>query len=306
MSTIVRKLFRAITNPEIRFNYLSSAGFYNHVSDEMFLKKKFELKMGYPLDLENPKTFNEKLQWLKIYDRRPEYTMMVDKYESKNYVASLIGEEYIIPTIGVWDRFEDIEFDELPNQFVLKCTHDSGGVFIVRDKNSMDKEAIRKRIKHLMNQNYYYHGREWPYKNVKPRLIIEEYLESLESNALKEYKIFCFNGEPKLFLVCKGAAHGAGRTNDFYDLDFQHIPLCATYPNASQLESKPDVYEKLIEIAKKVSKGIPQLRVDTYVVDGKIYVGETTFYHDSGFCRLKPEKYDYEFGKLIELPKKGK
>lgn len=270
--------------------------------DKLYLQIYYLLRLKKRLNLKNPKTFNEKLQWLKLYDRKPEYTQMVDKYAAKKYIADKIGEEYIIPTLGVWDDFDEIDFDSLPDQFVLKCTHDSGGVVICKDKATFNKETTLKIIKRALKYKFFYIAREWPYKNIKPRIIAEEYLDCINSSKFVEYKIFCFNGEPKLFLVCKGNAHGAGRTNDFYDLDFNHIPVTVTYPNSSKIEEKPAEYEEIINIARELSKGIPQLRVDTYVANGKVYVGEMTFYHDSGCCRFNPESYDVEFGKLINLP----
>lgn len=284
----------------------SSKGILDSLDDKKYLSLIYYAYMGRRMNWKNPIRFSEKLQYLKIYDYNPIYTIMVDKYESKEYFKTIVNEKYIIPTIGIYNKWEEIPIDKLPNKFVIKTTHDSGGVVICKDKKIFDCEAAKEALNKRLKINYFYSCRETPYKDVKPRLIVEEYLDALETNGVIEYKIFCFNGEPKLFLVCKGTAHGTGRTNDFYDLDFNHIPVSATYPNASEVESKPEVYEELIEIAKKISKGIPQVRVDTYVVDGKVYIGEATFYHDGGFCRLKPEKYDLEFGKLIELPEKGK
>ena len=260
--------------------------------------------MGAKLNLKNPQTFNEKLQWLKLYDRKEIYTTMVDKYEVKQYVSQLIGEQYIIPTLGLWENFEDIDFESLPEQFVIKCTHDSGGVVICKDKTTIDLHAVKTKIEKCFGRNYYFHEREWPYKNVRPRIIAEEHLDVLGSEELIEYKIFCFNGEPKLFLVCQGEGHGLGRTNDFYDMDFNHIPVTTTYPNAKKTISKPKEYDELVKLAKKLSQGTTQLRVDFYVADKKIYFGELTFFHDSGYCQFKPEKYDKEFGRLINLPQK--
>ncbi len=279
-------------------------GYFNWLNDKAYLKMEFYLRMGYKLNLKHPQTYNEKLQWLKLYDRKDIYTIMVDKCEVKKYVSSVIGEQYIIPTLGVWERFEDIDFEKLPKQFVLKCTHDSGGLVICKDKSTLNLEVIKTKIENCLRRNYYLHEREWPYKNVRPCIIAEEYLGMLGSETLIEYKIFCFNGEPKLFLVCQGEGHGAGRTNDFYDLDFHHIPVTMTNPNAKEICPKPKEYDELVVLAKRLSSGIPQLRVDFYVADGKIYFGELTFFHDSGYCQFKPEMYDEEFGKLIQLPQK--
>ena len=303
MKSIVEKLVKFITNPIVRFGYLSRAGFYNHMSDEEWLKKRFKLLMGYPLDLENPKTFNEKLQWLKLYDRRPEYTTMVDKYESKKYVAGLIGEEYIIPTLGVWDRLEDINFDELPNQFVLKCTHDSGGVFIVRNKNTMDKETVKKKIKKSLKQNYYYLGREWPYKNVKPRVIAEKYMEDPTANELRDYKIFCFDGMPRFILTVEGGhVNEADVKRRLYDVNWKKVDVgLHGKKNEESVEPRPKQLEKILEVASILSKGMKHLRVDLYIVNEKIYFGELTFAHMSGFEHFSPVEFDLELGSYLTL-----
>lgn len=280
-----------------------SMGWYNKMDDESFLKMAYKRKLGKTLNLEHPVTFNEKLQWLKLYDRKPEYTTMADKFEAKKYVERLIGKQYIVPTIGVWDKLDDINFDKLPVQFVLKSTHDSGGVVICKDKSEFNITLAKKKLSKSLKQNYFWTGREWPYKNLQPRIIAEEYLSSFGSTEAVEYKIFCFNGEPKLFLVCKGEGHGSNRTNDFYDVNFNHIPVTVTNPNAKEECKRPKEYEELITLAKKLSQNIPQLRVDFYVVNTKIYFGELTFFHDLGFCQFNPEKYDEEFGKFIVLPK---
>ena len=300
----IRDIF---TNPSARFSFFRRLGVYDRLSDEQYIKRAFKARMGYELDLSNPKTFNEKLQWLKLNDRNPVYHQIVDKYEAKNYFEKVIGSKYIIPTLGVWDRFEDIDFDTLPQSFVLKTTHNSGGVIICKDKSTLDIKQTKKKLCKWLSNDYYLKGREWPYKGVKPRIIAEEYLDVLGSSELVEYKIFCFNGAPRLFLVCKGTAHGAGRTNDFYDLDFNHIPVIVTNPNSPDKEKgKPEVYDELVGIAAKLAAGIPQVRVDTYVADGRIYIGEMTFFHDGGMCRFNPKDYDLEFGEMLDLPTKMK
>ncbi len=272
-------------------------------ADKKYLGILFKYLMGKKCDFDNPKTYNEKLQWLKIYDRNPLYTQLVDKYEVRRFISERIGDEYLIHCLDVWNHFDEIDFDKLPNQFVLKCTHDSGGLIICKDKSKLDMVVAKKKINHCLKRNYFPNQREWPYKDVRPRIIAEEYLGAFSSEEIIEYKIFCFDGEPKLFLVCKGEGHGSGRTNDFYDLDWQHIPVTMTYPNAEDSCPKPKEYDELLQLASRLSVGIPQVRVDFYVADGKIYFGELTFFHDSGFCKFKPEMYDQEFGKLIHLPK---
>lgn len=301
----MNKYIKLLVDSQYRFAVLSSRGFYNNLSDEKYLKKCYKVKFHKELDLENPQTFNEKLQWLKLHDRKPEYTRMVDKYEAKKYVADLIGEEYIIPTLGVWDSFDDIDFDSLPEQFVLKCTHDSGGLVICRDKSQLDKEKAKEKINKSLKRNYYLHGREWPYKDVKPRIIAEQLITELSNGeGLVEYKLFCFGGKVKMILVCKGEAHGSGRTNDFCDCELNRLPFTSLNPNSKGELVRPKELPQLIEIAETLSAGIPQLRVDTYLANGKIYFGELTFFHNSGMCTFDPEEWDEKLGGWIELPER--
>ena len=199
--SLIKKVKRYLAHPKRLIIRLGKNSFLKCISDEKYLKLTFKDKMGYPLNLKEPKTFCEKLQWLKLYNRKPEYSDMVDKYEAKKYVAERIGDEYIIPTLGVWDKFEDIDFDNLPNQFVLKCTHDSGGLAICRDKSNFDKEYARKKIKKCLKHNYYWSSREWPYKNIKPRIIAEKYMEDSVTKELRDYKFFCFNGKMKFMFI---------------------------------------------------------------------------------------------------------
>ena len=277
--------------------------FLKFLPDKEFLSLIYRFKMKKSVNWGDPKSFNEKLQWLKLYDRKPEYTTMVDKYAVKKYVADIIGEEYIIPTLGVWNHFDEINFDKLPNQFVLKCTHDSGGIVICQDKSKLNLQAAKKRIEKCLNRNFYCSSREWPYKDVKPRIIAEEYLSMFEvGKELIEYKFFCFNGEPRLVLICKGNPHGSGRTNDFYDMNFKHLPVTVTYPNAKERCTKPKEFNEMQDIARRLSSGIPHLRVDLYVANGKIYFGETTFFHDAGFCKFNPPEWDKYLGDMLVLP----
>jgi len=227
----------------------------------------------------------------------------VDKFDVKKYVADRIGEEYIIPTYGVWDSFDEIDFDKLPDQFVLKCTHDSGGLVIVRDKSALDKTKARRKIEKCLKRNFYYLGREWPYKDVKPRIIAEAYMEDETTAELRDYKFFTFNGVPKvLFVASERQKEGEETKFDFFDMDYNHLPVCNGHPNASVPPKKPETFEKMRELAEKLSEGIPHLRVDFYEVNGKIYFGELTFYHWSGMVPFEPEEWDYTFGSWLELP----
>ena len=275
----------------------------NVLSDKTFIKIEYRNRMRKKLNLKTPQTFNEKLQWLKIYDRKPIYTTMVDKYEVKNYVADKIGDEYIIPTVGVWDSFDEIDFDSLPDQFVLKCTHDSGGLVICKDKSKLNKEKAKKKIELSLNRNYYYHGREWAYKDVKPRVIAEKYMEDKNSKDLKDYKFFCFDGKVKaMFIATDRFTQGVETKFDFYDTNFEHLPFTNGHPNAECVIEKPKHFEKMKELAEILSKGIPQIRVDFYEIDDEVYFGELTFFHWSGMVPFVPEKWDYVFGEWIELP----
>lgn len=270
--------------------------------DRLFLQVMYFRCFGQWLNLKNPKTFNEKLQWLKLHDRKPEYTRMVDKYEAKVYIAEKLGEEYVIPTLGVWDHFDDIDFDSLPNQFVLKCTHDSGGLVICRDKSKLDIQATRKKIEASLKSNYYWHKREWPYKNVKPRIIAEQYLEETAEDALKDYKFFCFHGVPKVMYISND--HGEDPRTDFFDMDYNHLPLKARDPNADVSPDKPEKFEEMRQLATVLSQNIPHLRVDFYYVDGKVYLGEMTFYHMSGFTEFTPMEWNIRMGEWIKIPSK--
>lgn len=272
---------------------------YIKVSDKFFIKLKYEYMMDKKLNLKNPKTFNEKLQWLKLYDRNPEYTKMVDKYEVKRYVANIIGDEYIIPTIAIYDKFDDIDFSKLPNQFVIKCTHDSGGLVICKDKVNLDYNKAKKKINKCLKTNFYYTGREWPYKNIKPRIIIEKYMEDQNEKDLKDYKFFCFNGVPKFMFVAVDRPYDT--KFNFYDLNFKKLPFMQHYHNFNKKIVKPKGFDEMVELAKKLSQGIPHVRVDFYDINGKTYFGELTFFHFSGFEKFEPSEWDEKIGDMLEL-----
>ena len=298
---------KIIKNPLLLFGSLGHRGFFNWMSDEQYLKILYKTRMGKPLNLDNPQTFNEKLQWLKLYDHNPEYTTMVDKYAAKKWVADRIGGEYIIPTLGVWEHFDDIDFDKLPDQFVLKCNHDSGGLVICRNKSKLDINSARKKINKCLKHNYYWGNREWPYKNVQPCIIAEKYMEDTASKNLSEsercltdYKFFCFNGIPKIVYISKD--HASEPSTDFFDMEYAHLPLRMRDPNSETPPAKPNNFGEMKELAEVLSKGIPFLRVDFYSVDGKIYAGELTFYHCSGFAPIFPKEWEVKLGEWIELP----
>ena len=276
--------------------------------DKLYLTLLFRLKMGYWMDWKKPKTFSEKLQWLKLHNRRSEYTTMVDKYAVKEYVAKIIGEEYIIPTLGVWDRPEDIDWNSLPQKFVLKTTHGGGGsgVVICKDKTTFDKVNVIVKLKRSLSQCGYRTLREWPYKNVPKKVIAEVYLENnahdVSDYDLKDYKFFCFNGEPVYCQVI------SGRTNemciDFYNTKWEHQPFHEPkdYPFSETKHNKPSCFEEMSRLASILSDGLSFLRVDFYELEGKVYFGELTFFPTSGFGGFNPNEWDYKLGKMIKLP----
>lgn len=274
------------------------------LNDELFLKLLFKKVMKYNLDLNKPKTFNEKLQWLKLYDRKDIYTTMVDKYEAKKFVSNLIGEEYIIPTLGLYNSFDEIDFEQLPNKFVIKCTHDSGGLVIVRDKSKLDIINAKKKIEESLKRNFYYNNREWPYKNVKPRIIAEKYIEDTKQKDLRDYKFFCFDGEPKIMYLSEGLENHETAGISFYDMDF-NLTDCkrSDYRTIAYTPDKPKNFEKMKELASILSKDIPHLRVDFYEIDGKILFGELTFTTCAGFVPFEDKKWDKILGGYINLDK---
>lgn len=271
------------------------------IPDKLYLQMLYRRDFNKKLDLKNPKTYNEKLQWMKLYDRRPIYTTMVDKFAVKDYVAKIIGEEYIIPTLGVWDKPEDIEWDTLPNQFVLKCTHDSGGLVICRDKSKLDKQTAMDKLRKSLKRDYYKAGREWPYKNVPRRIIAEKYMEDSQLGDLPDFKFFCFNGVVKALFI--GTERGTGDVKfDYFDADFNHLDLVQEHPMSGRDLPKPEHFEKMKLLASKLSKGYPELRVDFYNINGSIYFGELTLFHHGGVIPFHPEEWDYTFGSWINLP----
>lgn len=279
---------------------------YPHLikNDELYVKMRYSYCIGKRLNLKKPETFSEKLQWLKLYNRRPEYTIMVDKYAVKEYVANKIGKEFIIPTIGVWNKPNEIDWDLLPNQFVLKTTHDSGGIVICRDKSKLDRNAAIKKLEYAITHDNYSITREWPYKNVPRRVIAEKYVESNpESHDLPDYKFFCFNGVVKALFIATGRNIPGEKVKfDYFDADFNHLPLRQSHNNAETMPSKPRKFELMKMIASKLSEGIPHVRVDLYEVGESVLFGELTFFHYSGTVRFHPEKWDKIFGDMLTLP----
>lgn len=275
-------------------------------SDKLYIQLVYYLEMRKWPNLTNPQTYNEKLQWLKLYDRRPEYSMMVDKHAVKSYVSSLIGEEYIIPTIGVWNDPKEIEWEKLPKQFVLKTTHGGGntGVVVCKDKSVFDRETAIVKLEKSLSQDLYKILREWQYKDVPKRIIAEEYKEDSKTHSLDDYKFFCFDGEVKALFVATGRQEYAEPRFDYFDAEFNHLDIVQHHPMSGKNIQKPVSFDKMKWMAEKLSKGIPAVRVDLYEVDGKVYFGEYTFTHHGGIVPFTPEKWDYVFGSWISLPQK--
>ncbi len=298
----MNKLFGYIKEPKRIILYLMNKNLLNWMPDAPYLKLKYYLYMGKKLNLNEPKSFNEKLQWLKINDRKIIYTKMVDKYEAKKYVANIIGEEYIIPTLGIYNSFEEINFDKLPNQFVIKCTHDSGGIEIVRDKFKMDKERVRKKINKFMKRNYFKVHREWPYKNIKPRIIVEKYMKDENDKLMKDYKFFSFGGKPEIMFISERQENHVTAGMTFFDMNF-NLSDCERrdFRRLNYIPKKPITFEKMKNFAGILSKGIPHVRVDFYEINGELYFGELTFFTHTGMIPFKDEIWDRKLGDMIDL-----
>lgn len=301
---MLKKIKKALTNPCLLGVYLLRKLAFLF-PDKLYLELMFRLNMGYWMDFDNPRTFNEKLQWLKLYNRRPEYTQMVDKYAVKEYVASIIGEEHIIPILGVWDSVDDIDFDKLPNQFVLKTTHGGGGggVVICKDKSQFDVIQCKIQLQQSLNSCIYKNLREWPYKDVPRRIIAEQYMVDESGYELKDYKFFCFNGQVKMIKVDfnRQTSHRANYYNNNFEI--LHFGEEAFLPNYEIVHQPPHNFEEMVRIAQWLSANIPFGRVDLYNVSGKIYFGEITFYPASGFGAFTDANWDYTLGSWITLPK---
>lgn len=274
------------------------------LNDALYLKMLYKVRMNKKLNLKNPISFNEKLQWLKLNDHNNMYTKMVDKYEVKKYIVETIGQKYVIPTIGIYNKFDEINFEKLPNEFVIKCTHDSGGVVICSNKEQLNIKDVRNKINKNLKTDFFRLGREWPYKNVKPRIIIEKYMKDNKNNDILDYKLMCFNGKVKCSFVCSERRSSLGLAVDFYDLSWNKMPFKRHYRNSNVFHEKPKNYDLMIKLAEKLSKGIPFVRVDFYEINGEVYFGEMTFYPGCGFEEFMPDEWDIKLGDWITLPKK--
>lgn len=277
-------------------NYLSP-----FLDDSTYIKLDYFTGLHRFPNLKNPQTYNEKLQWLKLNNQHDEYSKYVDKYEAKEWAKSVLGEKMIIPSLGIWDSPDEIPFDSLPDQFVLKVTHDSGGVIVCKDKKTLDIDKVKKQLRQLMAHDYFFEHREYPYKNLKPRILAEKYMVDESGTELKDYKFFCFNGQCKMLFVATDRNIGDTRF-DFFDENFHHLPFRQGHPWARKPISEPKGFAQMKEVAEKLSKGFPHVRVDLYDINGDIYFGEMTFFHFSGFVPFVPSKWDYTIGTWLNLP----
>lgn len=296
-----------LTNPKEFNKALASDIQYSRLAhvipDSVYLRMIYRLSLGRKLNLKTPVSYNEKIQWIKLYDRRPEYIEFVDKIEVRKHVAETIGSEYLIPIFGYWKHFDEIDFDSLPNEFVLKCNHDSGSVVICKDKSTFDKATAKLKLEKAVNRNMFYFGREWPYKEVIPFIMAEKYMEdSPGSGSLTDYKVYCFDGEPKVIMMA--SSRFTNKTFDYLDVDFNWLDLEWGAPRSSQKPQKPSQYDKIINLARLLSENLPEVRVDFYVSNDKVFFGEMTFFDGSGFEEITPYTWDLKLGEWIRLGSK--
>lgn len=311
-----KTLWKMLTDRDYRVVRLAKAGAFNYMDDQTYLAKQYQVRMGRSLNLENPQLFSEKLQWLKLHDHNPLYTQLVDKYRAREYIAEKVGEEYLFPLLGVWDDPDEIDFDALPDQFVLKCNHNSGtGMCICRDKSKLDFDAVRKELRKGLQENFYLRCREWPYKDV-PRRIVAEKLMAQDTDVqfekgLDDYRFYCFHGEPRLiYMYQSGGLSFENKPGiascDIFDTKWEHMPFCQKSPNASTMPNAPANLEKMLEISRKLSENIIFMRVDFYEINGKLYIGELTLYPGGGFAPFYPPKWDQKIGAWLTLPEREK
>lgn len=298
---MIKKIVDSIKNPSKLITFFVRRGHLRFISDEKYAKIHYKAYHKKKLNLTNPITFSEKIYWLKVFDTKPEYTVMTDKYLARDYVNDIIGEDLSVPLIGVYEKFSDIPFNQLPEKFVIKCSHDSGSTKICTNKKLFDYKKSKKYYDNRLKINYYWISRERNYSNIKPRILIEEYLVDETKGDLKDYKFFTFDGVVRFIQVDIGRFSEHFR--QFYSLDWEMINLKCDYPNNPSLKiEKPLKLKKMIEIASVLSKNIPHLRVDFYSIFDKIYFGELTFHHSGGDAQFTPQEYDKKMGEWIILP----
>lgn len=302
---LVRKIKKGVSNPLATMILLFGFEKFKFISDEKYLSIMYKFYMGKKLDLDNPKTFNEKLQWLKINNRKEEYTVYVDKYLVRKYISDKIGAEYLIPLIGVWNKPEQIDFNLLPNQFVLKCNHNSGtGMCICKNKKMLDVKKVKRNLTKGLKEDYFYLGREWPYKDVQRKIIAEQYMVDESGCELKDYKVLCFNGEPKLIELHQGRFTDY-QSQDYYDINWNKTNISQSnvsgFGCSDIVVEKPLCFEKMLDFSKVLSENIPVVRIDWYVINGKLYFGEITFFDGCGFDSFDNPEDDQTLGDWIKL-----
>lgn len=299
--SLSKRIARAIKNPRIFIAFPFSVLCCKWMSDKLYLKTLYRLRTGTKLNLSNPTTFNEKLNWLKIYYHNPFLTKMADKYEVKKIVADKIGKEYVVENYGVYNKWEEIDFSLLPEQFVIKCTHDSGGAFICNNKKSFDYNGVEKIIKRNQRHNFYFGLREWPYKNIEPRIIVDRLLDDHTGSVLRDYKFWCFNGAPTFMYI---TIKGKDVFENFYDMQFNPVDINHGFPRHVPEFKQPENFELMKELASKLCQGIPFVRIDFFDVDNHVYFGEFTFFDWGGFWPFKTREMDLKLGQLLVLPEK--
>lgn len=268
------------------------------LTDKMYLSVKYFSRFGHKMNWKNPQTFNEKLNWLKLYYHEPKLTTMADKYAVKELVSKMIGEEYVVPCYGVYNKIDEIDFSKLPDQFVIKATHDSSGALVCKDKNQMDIEKVREKYSKILKRNWYYSSREWVYKNIPPRIIVDQYLDDGRKRELQDYKFWCFNGRPIYMYITN---KGTKVYENFYDMEFTPADIDHGFPRSNPEHEKPKCFELMKELAGKLSQGVPFVRVDFFEVNGKVYFGEFTFYDWAGLRPFVDEVQDKNLGKLLDI-----
>lgn len=309
MKKMSRAIGRIKENPKRIVAYVNATGALNFLPEKSVVKILWWTKTGKWLDVGNPKTFNEKLQWLKINNHNPKLTTLVDKYLVRGYIRDLLGEEYLIPLIGCWDNLDEIDFDSLPDQFVLKCNHNAAiGLCVCRDKKVLNADKVKKELRRGLSSNFYYSSREWAYKNVQRRIICEKYMEDGSGNGLRDYKFFCFNGEAKFIYISEGLENHETARISFYGFDGKEMPFHRRdYRQFSVTPAFPDNIQEMIEIANKIASqlageiGLPFARVDLYSIQGKTYFSEITLYPNSGYIPFEPGIWDEKIGEWIDL-----
>jgi len=298
----IKGLNNFIREPSTIIRALNKIGMLKWIPDEKYIKWRYFIEFRKKLNLDNPTTFNEKIQWLKLHDRNDKYTKLVDKLEVRDFVKSKVGSDYLVPLLGAWDNVNEIDWNSLPKEFVIKCTHDSGGLIICTDKNKLDIKKAKKKIQRSLSVNYYYSGREWPYKNVQPRIIAEKLLEQRDYQELRDYRFFCFHGEPK-FVAVDFSINDKNKTRrNLYDMDWKLLPAEISYPRELNIKLiKPQKFEQMIDLSRRLSEGIPHVRIDFYYVNNEIIFGEMTFYHQGVLSKINPESFNHKLGDLIKI-----